>query len=282
MAGTGAGTGTDTGIGSDTGTSPARAAGGRAGSGTRLLALGRAELTLLWRNRTALYTALLLPVAMVWVMRSVVATDDLREAGLSRNAQTMSGGIGVVLLLVVYYNLVTAYVARREELVLKRLRTGEPTDLEILAGTALPAAAVALAQCAALVVAGAVLLDLPAPRRPELLVAGVLSGILLLAALAAASTVITRSVEVAQLTTLPLLMVSLLGSGLFVPVDLLPDHVAGLCRLLPVTPVTDLVRFGWLGGAGAGEVLRTLGLAVAWTALAVFAVRRWFRWEPRR
>jgi ABC-2 type transport system permease protein len=264
------------------GTGTMRTADARTGSGTRLLALGRAELTLLWRNRTALYTALLLPAAMVWAARSVVPADSLREAGLSRNAQTMSGGIGVILLLVVYYNLVTAYVARREELVLKRLRTGEVSDLEILAGTALPAVAVALAQCAALVAAGAVLLDLPAPRRPELLAAGVLSGVLLLAALAAVSTVFTRSVEVAQLTTLPLFMASLLGSGLFVPVELLPDHVAEVCRLLPVTPVTDLVRFGWLGGAGTGEVLGTLGLAVAWTALAVFAVRRWFRWEPRR
>ncbi|MEU3465182.1 ABC transporter permease [Streptomyces sp. NPDC006733] len=278
-------TGTDTGAGAGTleaGAGTRRAAGGGSGSRTRLLALGRAELTLLWRNRTALYTALLLPVAMVWATRSVIPTADLEEAGLTRNAQTMSGGIGVVLLFVVYYNLVTAYVARREELVLKRLRTGEVSDLEILAGTALPAAAVALAQCAVLVAAGAVLLDLPAPQRPELLVAGVLAGVLLLAALAAASTVFTRSVEVAQLTTLPLFMISIIGSGLFVPVELLPDRVADLCRLLPVTAVTDLVRFGWLGGAGAGEVLRTLGLAVAWTALAVFAVRRWFRWEPRR
>ncbi|MFC5034354.1 ABC transporter permease [Streptomyces sp. SID13666] len=271
---------TRTGTLKGTGTVPAT--GPRTRSRTRLVALGRAELTLLWRNRTAMYTALLLPVGMVWATRSVVPTHDLREAGLTRNAQTMSGGIGVILLLVVYYNLVTAYVARREELVLKRLRTGEPSDLEILAGTALPAAAVALAQCTALIATGALLLDLPAPRRPELLVAGVLLGVLLLAALAAVSTVFTRSVEVAQLTTLPLFMVSLIGSGLFVPVELLPGWAHDLCRLLPVTPVTDLVRFGWLGGAGAGEILRTLGLAVAWTALAVFAVRRWFRWEPRR
>ncbi|MDJ0345000.1 ABC transporter permease [Streptomyces sp. H10-C2] len=253
----------------------------RGGTG-RMLALGRAEATLLWRNRTALYTALLLPVSMVWVLRSAVAKNDLAKSGMSANAVSMSGGIGIVLLFVVYYNLVTAYVARREELVLKRLRTGEPTDLEILAGTALPAAAVALVQCVALVVAGAVMLDLSAPRRPELLVAGVLLGIVLLTALAAASTVFTRSVEVAQLTTMPLLMVSLIGSGLFVPLALLPDRVADVCRFLPVTPITDLVRFGWLGGAGAGQVLCALGLAVAWTVLAVFAVGRWFRWEPRR
>jgi ABC-2 type transport system permease protein len=36
-------------------------------------------------------------------------------------------------------------VARREELALKRLRTGEATDAEILAGTVAPAVAIAWA-----------------------------------------------------------------------------------------------------------------------------------------
>ena len=58
-------------------------------------------------------------------------------------------GVGAVIVtsvavlaigMVVYYNLVTAYVGRREEYVLKRLRTGELTDPEILAGTAHPVA----------------------------------------------------------------------------------------------------------------------------------------------
>ncbi|MGH3324906.1 MAG: ABC transporter permease, partial [Streptomyces sp.] len=30
------------------------------------------------------------------------------------------------------------------------------------------------------------------------------------------------------------------------------------------------------------DTARALGVAVLWTVLAVFAVRRWFRWEPRR
>jgi ABC-2 type transport system permease protein len=47
------------------------------------------------------------------------------------------------LLPVVFYNVVIALVARREELVLKRLRTGEVRDAEILAGTAAPAVALA-------------------------------------------------------------------------------------------------------------------------------------------
>ncbi|WP_329318355.1 ABC transporter permease [Streptomyces sp. NBC_01262] len=247
-------------------------------STSTMAALARAELTLLWRNRTAMVTALLLPAAMVAAIRPTVSQFE------GADELSMSGGIGFVLVFVVYYNLVTAYVARREELVLKRLRSGEPTDLEILAGSALPAVSLALAQCAVLLASGALLLDLGVPRRPDLLLAGLGLGLVMMAALAAASTVFTRNVELAQITTMPLLLASLVGSGLVVPLDELPHVMAELCQLLPLSPVMTLVRAGWLGGpeAGAYEVLKALATALAWTALAVFAVRRWFRWEPRR
>ncbi|MFG2194905.1 ABC transporter permease [Streptomyces sp. NPDC048639] len=259
-----------------------RGGGGRTTTAGRLTALGRAELTLLVRNRTALFMALLMPVAMLWLMKSTVGGMDLGGTGVSAAEASVTGGTGVVLVLVVYANLVPAYVARREELVLKRLRTGEAKDLEILAGTALPSVSVGLVQCALLVGAGALLLDVTAPRRPELLLAGLLLGSLLLVALAAASSAVTRTVESAQLTVLPLMVVSFFGSGLFVPPDVMPERMSDVMRLMPLTPVVDLVRYGWLGGAGADEVLGALARAVAWTALSVFAVRQWFRWEPRR
>ena len=250
----------------------------------RVGALGRAELTLLWRNRTALATALLFPLGMVVALRPAFAQLTPKDTGLSTGAVTVTGGIGFVLVFVVYYNLVTAYVARREERVLKRLRTGEATDLEILTGTALPAVAVALAQCVVLVASGALLPDLSPPKRPDLLLAGVLLGCVLMAALAAVSTVFTRSVELAQLTTVPLIVVATAGSGLILPLGVMPELLRDVCRLLPMTPVMDLVRAAWSGGPAAapGAVLRSIGLALAWTLLTGWAARRWFRWEPRR
>lgn len=250
----------------------------------RMAALGRAELTLLRRNRTALATALLLPAAMIAAWRPLTSKLDLGGSGLDAATLSMSGGVGFILLFVVYYNVVTAYVARREDLVLKRLRAGEPTDAEILAGTALPSVAVALAQCAALAVSGAVLLRTGPPHRPDLLVLGLVLGVALLVAQAAVSTVFTETVELAQLTTAPLLVVSAVGSGFLVPLDLLPDPLTAVCRLLPFTPVMELVQAGWQGGdrATATHVLASAALAMAWTAATVFAVRRWFRWEPRR
>ena len=91
---------------------------------TRLTALGRAELTLLGRNRNNLFIALLMPLLMILVLRSSVTQTAEGVSGGVAGA-TLVGGTGMVLVLVVYMGLVSAYVARREELVLKRLRTGE-------------------------------------------------------------------------------------------------------------------------------------------------------------
>ncbi|NJQ03576.1 ABC transporter permease [Streptomyces sp. PLAI1-29] len=245
-------------------------------------ALGRAEFILLQRNRTSLFMALLMPLGMVGVIRSSAPDNDLSGTGLNPGSLALSGGIGAVLLFVVYSNLVAAYVARREELVLKRLRTGEPADLEILAGTALPVAVLAFAQSALLVAAGTLLLDLTAPERPVLLLAGLVGGVLVAVLLATATSAFTRTVESAQVTALPLLLLSFVGSGMVIPVDLMPDRVANVFAVLPFSPVMDLVRTGWLGGGDGGETVRSLLLVVAWTAVGVVATRRWFRWEPRR
>ncbi|MEV8456145.1 ABC transporter permease [Streptomyces sp. NPDC052095] len=248
----------------------------------RLAALGRAEAALLARNRTAIFVSLLMPAAMVLAMKSAMKQSVLDGTGLSVAGAALTGGIGIVLVQAVYMNLVSAYVARREDLVLKRLRTGEVTDREILVGTALPSAALALAQAAVIVAAGTAFFGLAAPRRPELLLAGLLLGVVLLAALAALTSAVTRTVQTSQLTTLPLFFISMMGSGLFVPLDVMPDRMAAVCELLPLTGVMTLVRTGWLGGADGSEPLMAAATGLAWTVIAVFAVRHRFRWEPRR
>ncbi len=259
----------------------------------RVHSIGRAELLLFWRNRTALFNALLVPVLIIAAV--ALASGDSgadRDGGQRANALLTIGMLGFVLVGVVYYNLVTTYVARREELVLKRLRVGEVTDVEILAGTASPAIAIAAAQIVLFIVAGAALLGLPVPVNLPVLLLGALGGVGVFVILAVASAIFTRTVELAQITTLPVLVVCMLGSGTMVPLELLPEPGADLVRLLPLTPALDLMRLGWLGTTGEGaprDFVGVLGAATApaltlavWAALGGAAVRRWFRWEPRR
>ncbi|MCB5169663.1 ABC transporter permease [Streptomyces bambusae] len=248
----------------------------------RLAALGRAELTLLARNKNNLFIALLMPVAMISVLRSSLSGIGPGDLPMGAGAATMIGGTGMVLILVVYMALVSAFTARREELVLKRLRTGEATDLEILAGGSLPAVVLALLQVLLLTAGGAIVLGLGAPEQPLLLVAGLVVAVVLLVPAAALTTAITRNVESAGITTLPFFLLSAIGSGMMLPTDVLPDRVADVCELLPLSGAMQLIRAGWTGGTGAGELLGAALTALAWIVITVFAVRRWFRWEPRR
>jgi ABC-2 type transport system permease protein len=245
-------------------------------------ALARAELTLLGRSKATLVAAVIVPLALPFSVRGAVDEMDLKGAGLTVGTVILPAAVGFSLLFAVYASLTTAYVTRREELVLKRLRTGELRDREILVGAALPASGIGLAQCLLLAVGSALVLDVGAPSAPHLAVAGVLLGIVMCAALAAVTAAFTKTAESAQVTGLPMMFVSMLGSGITVPLEVLPDRLASVCELLPLTPVITLVRGGWTGDLSGSEALGDLATALAWTALAVFAVQRWFRWEPRR
>ncbi|MFG2554544.1 ABC transporter permease [Streptomyces sp. NPDC048581] len=247
----------------------------------RMGALARAELTLLGRSRGTLFAAMFVPLLLPFSVREAAKGMDLAEAGLSLGTVVLPASIGFSLLYAVYATLVSVYTARREELVLKRLRTGELKDAEILAGAALPAVATGIAQSLVLAVGCAVLLDVGAPEAPHLAVLGLLLGLVVCASLGAVTASFTRSVESAQVTTLPVVFLSMLFSGMFVPLEVLPDRVASVCELLPLTPVITLLRGGWTGELSAYEVIGPVLTGLAWTVLGVLAVRRWFRWEPR-
>jgi ABC-2 type transport system permease protein len=261
----------------------------RGGSLRRIASLGRGEALLLRRNPMALLTALAMPVSLVAFVR-------LGQPAGSTGARV--GGAGMVtsltafaILSVVFYNLVTALVARREELVLKRLRTGEIRDAEILAGTAAPAVALAWAQIAIGLAAGFTVFGMQWPTNPGLVLVAIVLGTVVFTLLAAACTALTRTVEMAQVTATPVLVVSALP-GVMIPLDELPEPLRRLAEVLPLARVVDLLHLGLTGTTPGGA---TVGLAAsfgaaavpvlvvaAWVVVAAWAARQWFQWEPRR
>ncbi|MFE4855927.1 ABC transporter permease [Streptomyces sp. NPDC056670] len=248
----------------------------------RMKALARAELTLLGRNKSAMFTVLVLPGLLTVSMYGTVDSIDLGKNGLNAGTVLLPGSLGFALLFALYSPLVGIYVVRREELVLKRLRTGELRDREILAGAALPAVLIALAQSVLLVVGCSLWLHVPLPEVGWLAAVGLLLGIAMMGALAAATSAVTRTAEGAQIAVMPMMLLSVAGSGMVVPLDVMPDKIAAVCDMLPLTPVIQLIRSAWTGGADAGDVLRELLVMVVWTSIAVLVVRKRFRWEPRR
>ncbi|SOE01327.1 ABC transporter permease [Blastococcus haudaquaticus] len=255
---------------------------------SRTLALAGAELRLFLRNRTAVVNSVLLPLLLVAAVPALGIGEEVGPVG----PQLVVTAIGVMLVFLTYYNLLTTFVARREEQILQRMRTGELTGLEVVLGIAAPTLLVTAGQIAVVALGVAVIGEWSAPVDVVLPVVALLCGAALMLMLAAASTAFTRTSESAQITALPLLVISSSLCGLFFPLSLMPEALATAARYLPLTPVVELSRLGLSGRTWDGDVV---DLAGAWSAaplpLAVLAgwlvvgavlARRGFRWAPRR
>ncbi|GAA1612834.1 ABC transporter permease [Actinoplanes couchii] len=234
--------------------------------------LARLDLAMIFRNRSALTNAVLMPLA---VCAFLVYTA--KDSGPDQVAYILTGQIAALVVFAPLVNLAGFYTSRREELVLKRLLGGPASATAILGGSALGATAVYLLQVVA-VVAAAVALGAGLPGNPLLVLAVVLGGAAVFALLSMAISGLSSSGELAQLATVPVMLILFALSPVIVPAGALPERLEQVAGYLPLTPVVDMVR------AGYGDALSwqsPLVLAV-WAVAAAVLARRFFRWDPRR
>jgi ABC-2 type transport system permease protein len=74
-----------------------------------------------------------------------------------------------------------------------------------------------------------------------------------------------------------LFLVLLVGSGMVIPLDELPDSVSSAARFLPSGALTDILRDSLVGG---GEnIPRTWLVLLVWAVVAPLVTAKTFRWE---
>ncbi|MFI9009294.1 ABC transporter permease [Actinosynnema sp. NPDC053489] len=232
-----------------------------------IVALGFAELKLLLRNRTAAALAVLMPLAAgLWFAFGM---------GGERTGWTVVVTLQLLFSFgfTVYVTVTTALTARRQDLYLKRLRTGAASDVVLVTGLLLPVVLLGLAQALVLLgvtaAAGA-----PLPDRPGALLLAVVGGMVLACAAGVATSGVTGTAELAQITTAPFFLALVVGGvlGSAGPVD--PPVF-----LLPGTGLGTLAGAAW---GGPTDQVGTAALAVAlWCVVATALAVRFFRWDPR-
>lgn len=262
--------------------SPAHSPAASAVVARHLKGLSRAELALFARSRMNLFNVLVIPAMIICGMLATVHQFSLdEESGRGIGQMMVSTSLVIVLVMVAYAPLTSVYVVRREEGVLKRLRTGEVTDPVVLVGCAIPYLTVAVAQFAVIAVAVSVI-SAGAPPLAHLAVLALLLSLPICVGLAAVSSVACRTSESAQGVATLGLLVLLLTSGAAVPLEMFPDPVAAVLHFFPLTPAVDLANSAWTGeSSSAGTVLLRCATLVAWSMITAVVTRRVFRWDPR-
>lgn len=255
-----------------------------------LAALAKAEYLQFHRNKTLVWMALVFPVGISLAMYFVAIKD---QPPTTTTAATTFELIALVALLFVqYYSVLSMVTTRRSEGVLKRLRTGEAADWQILTAPAVPGALVTIAST--LVVAVVVYATgAPAPVNVVAIALAVLGGIFLFSLLALATSAVTKNAEAAQITSLPVMTIAMLGLASFR--NVLPDRIADLADWTPFAAISDLAFLGASGKSATGastdaaldfagtcgELGRPFATLAIWTVLAFALTRKSFRWDDR-
>ncbi|MEU6763275.1 ABC transporter permease [Streptomyces sp. NPDC046853] len=243
-------------------------------------AMFRIEWKLFNRLKVNYLYAVFVPLMVLVALQFAQEQMNLDASGLNPGPVMVSTSVGVLLVFSLYSFITSLYVARREELVLKRLRTGEVSDRVILAGGASMYVVVCAVQLLVVVTGVSVIFGI-APRQPLAALAGILTGLALMTAMAAATAALCRTMESVAVATLPAMFVLPMISGVYIPREILPDTLGDALLFAPMSSTVDLVRTGWTGDLTLLDALTRILLAGAWTALFAWIAVRKFRWEPR-
>lgn len=259
----------------------------------RFGSLVRAEMTLLLRNRVALFYAIgVNPLLLVLISSNNAFWSGLASLpGFHAGPWLLAMLVVMGLSMTIYYNLTSASVARREAKVLIRLAAGQPGKGEVLAAIATPNILVFLAQIVLSVVAIWFMFGSMPMINPLVSLVGLVLGAIIFTELAYLTGVYTRTVEAAQLTVTPGFLLSMLISGVVVPIMVLPELLGRVLELLPVYPVVQLIFIGVGGDNFNGSSLDFVGTLTAsaqplavllvWCLLGGWLVKSKMRWTPR-
>ncbi|HKN65458.1 MAG TPA: ABC transporter permease [Gemmatimonadaceae bacterium] len=189
----------------------------------------------------------------------------------------MVPGILVALVTLIGTLLTAQNIAREKELgTLEQLNVTPITRGQFIAGKLLPFWVLGMFELAAGLVLGRLVFGVPVLGSPILLLA--VSAVYLVAALGVGLWIstIVETQQQAMFVTFFIMMIYLLMSGLFTPIDSMPRWVQIVAELNPVRHFVEISRAVLVKGAGLGEIQRPFLILAAFAAVVFsLAVRQY-------
>ena len=227
--------------------------------------------------------------AIVDVPREYVFEDrfQISESAVQGQGQGFKGFLvpGIAAMAIMQagiFGVVFTLVRFRAQGVLRRLFATPINPTHFLVGQVVTRLIIAVLQAFILLIVGALVLGVNVGGSVEAwMVLGlfsILGGALFISiglAISGKARNEDTAAPISNIITMPMMFLS----GVFFPLEALPDAVSSVSQFLPLTYLADGMRAVATGGAGIADVTgELLGLAV-WTAIAFGVAARMFRWE---
>lgn len=244
--------------------------------------LTTAEVKLLGRNSVQVFYALIFPLMMPFLILNL-DSDGTLPADLHDmfGSITLTASIIIGCTLAAYYTPVSALVNRREEAVLQRMRAGEAREGTILAAIMTPGSVLASLTSIMIFVIVKGLVGLHIGPHIWISLVGMLVTIVVCLGFAMVTANFTRTAESAQITTVPFIMIAIMGSmAIFIPKEF-SQILYYIVNILPTAPAAILLNQGTLASPDWGEVAKALGFGAGWIVASIGFGWSRLRWAKR-
>ena len=238
----------------------------------------RYQLALYSRSRELAFFTFLLPMILFLLLGFAYGDDEIK--GVKGSDYLLTGTLGYGVVATAFAGLAIVLVIRREEGILKRIRS-TPLPAPVYLAAVLTTTLVAfLVQAVFIVALGMVVFGASFPANLFSLVVALVLGAVSFAALGIGLTGFIQRAEGASAVVNAIYFPMLFLSGAFFERDTFPEFLRAIAALLPLTYFIDLVFSVMNEGAQLwdrpGDVLALL----IWGGLGtIYALRR-FRWTP--
>lgn len=233
----------------------------------------RFERRLFWRNPTAAFFNIVLPLLFLVLIAAAFGSDDEDLEVL------VPGMAGMAVMSTTFTALAFHITFLREQGILKRVLGTPMPPLAYFIGTLAGAVVNAFGQVTVIVVLGHLAYGLGWPRDWVELALFTTAGVVAFGALGIALAHAIPNFDAApayiNAVFLPLIFIS----GTFYSADSLPGVIHGIASALPLKHAIDGMRDAMVIGDGLGSELGHLAALSAWALAGIFLAVRFFRWE---
>lgn len=239
------------------------------------------------RNSRVIVFGVLFPVVLLLLFNSAFTSggdSTTRFAGgtIDTKAYFTAGMAAYAISMQSFSSLVVGLTEQRESGQLKRLRGTPMPAWTFIAATALRALALTVLMVVVLyVISWAVYGVHPDAAGVGGIAVYVVLGTAALTTVAMAVTALARTTDSAAVIGPFSAVVLSFVSGIFIPLDTLPDWLASIGRVFPLYHLAEGLQRATLDDGGTGLSGENVAVLAAWAVAGLLVAVRRFRWEPQ-
>jgi ABC-2 type transport system permease protein len=244
----------------------------------------RFENRAFWRNPAAAFFTFAFPLMFLVIFNSLLGGGELEygDRVISTETYYVPAIAAFSIITACYTNIALSTTFLRDEGVLKRKRGTPMPAWAYLTGRILHAVFLAVLLVTIVAIAGALFYDaqISTETLPAFLVT-LAVGAAAFCALGIAVTALVPNAEAAPAVVQAIILPLLFISGIFIPLNEIPDWLDGFSKFFPVRHYDEAMLASFIEsdiGFPGDELL----IVAIWGVVGVLLALRFFRWEPKR